>query len=126
AVVGVIVSTMVVGLALSGASGMPLLACLILGAILATTDPVAVVAIFREIGAPRRLGLLVEGESLFNDAAAIALFTLFVAMLTGARSASATSAASEFAKDFAGGLVFGFVVGRVSFFVVPLLRDHRL
>jgi CPA1 family monovalent cation:H+ antiporter len=126
AVVGVIVSTVVVGLALSGASGMPLLACLILGAILATTDPVAVVAIFREIGAPRRLGLLVEGESLFNDAAAIALFTLFVAMLTGARSASATSAASEFAKDFAGGLVFGFLVGRVSFFVVPLLRDHRL
>jgi CPA1 family monovalent cation:H+ antiporter len=126
AVVGVVISTVVVGVALWGASGTPLLACLILGAILATTDPVAVVAIFREIGAPRRLGLLVEGESLFNDAAAIALFTLFVAMLTGTRSASVSNAAYVFVTDFAGGLAFGYVVGRLSFFLVPFLRDHNL
>jgi monovalent cation:H+ antiporter, CPA1 family len=108
------------------ASGAALLACLLLGAILATTDPVAVVAIFRGIGAPRRLTLLVEGESLLNDAAAIALFGLFVAMITGARAASVSGAMLEFVKDFAGGLAFGFVVGRLSFVVSPWLRDHRL
>jgi hypothetical protein len=58
----------------------PLVVCLLVGAIVATTDPSAVVGIFREIGAPRRLTRLIEGESLLNDAAAIALFGLFVAL----------------------------------------------
>jgi CPA1 family monovalent cation:H+ antiporter len=126
AVIGVLVSTLVVGVAVWAVSGTALLACLVLGAILATTDPVAVVAIFRNIGAPRRLTLLVEGESLLNDAAAIALFTLFVAMITGAREATAGGALIAFVTDFAGGLTFGFVVGRLSFLLVPWLRDHRL
>jgi CPA1 family monovalent cation:H+ antiporter len=126
AVIGVVVSTVVVGVAMWAVSGTALLACLVLGAILATTDPVAVVAIFRDIGAPRRLGLLVEGESLLNDAAAIALFSLFVAMLTGGREATLSGAALEFLRDFAGGLAFGFLVGRLSFVLVPWLRDHRL
>ena len=72
AVVAVLVSTGAVGLALAAVSDLGLVVCLLLGAIVATTDPVAVVGIFRELGAPRRLLILIEGESLFNDAAAIA------------------------------------------------------
>src|ERR1700716_2628436 len=83
AVIGVLVSTVVVGVALWVSFGVTLLACLLHGAVVATTDPVAVVAIFRDIGAPRRLSMLVEGESLFNDAAAIALYALLLTMLTG-------------------------------------------
>ena len=78
AVIGVIVCTLVVGFALWPMAPVGVLACLILGAIIATTDPVAVVAIFRDIGAPRRLSTLVQGESLFNDAAAIAIYSLAV------------------------------------------------
>src|SRR5690606_16150546 len=74
AVVAVLVCSAFVGLALDAVSDVGLVACLMLGAIVATTDPVAVIGIFRDLGAPRRLSLLVEGESLFNDAAAIALF----------------------------------------------------
>ncbi len=55
AVIGVLVSTVVVGVALWASFGVAFLACLMLGAVVATTDPVAVVAIFRDIGAPRRL-----------------------------------------------------------------------
>jgi monovalent cation:H+ antiporter, CPA1 family len=88
AVIGVVVCTFVVGFALWPVSPVGVLACIILGAIIATTDPVAVVAIFHDIGAPRRLSTLVQGESLFNDAAAIAIYSLAVAMLAGDRPAS--------------------------------------
>ena len=66
------------GYALSWTSALPLAACLLIGAIVSTTDPSAVVTIFRSISAPRRLARIIEGESLLNDAAAIALFGLFM------------------------------------------------
>ncbi|HEX3498704.1 MAG TPA: cation:proton antiporter [Stellaceae bacterium] len=126
AVIGVLVSTIVVGLALWASFGVALLACLMLGAVVATTDPVAVVAIFRDIGAPRRLSMLVEGESLFNDAAAIALYALLVTMLTGEHQANPLHALLDFLRAFAGGLAAGYVAGLLVSWMSPMLRDHRL
>jgi Na+:H+ antiporter len=97
-----------------------------LGAIVVTTDPVAVVGIFRDLGAPRRLAILVEGESLFNDAAAIALFSLLVAMLLGEREADAVGTGLAFLKGFVGGAAVGFIAARVTMAVVGLLRGLRL
>ena len=62
------------GFALWPIAEVPLVVCLLLGAVVATTDPAAVIAIFRDVGAPARLTRLVEGEALLNDAAAISLF----------------------------------------------------
>ncbi len=100
------------------ASGFPWIAALITGAILAATDPVAVVAKLKEMKAPKRIAVLLEGESLFNDAAAIVLFGVFLSM------AAATSSTSFAAVDyspvdisirfllvFIGGGVTGLVVG---------------
>lgn len=81
AVVAVLLSTFLVGGALSWASGLPLVACLLVGAIVSTTDPSAVMTVFRNIAAPQRLSRIVEGESLLNDAAAIALFGVFAGFL---------------------------------------------
>ena len=78
AVLAVIVATFAIGFALTPFTSLPLAACLMLGAIVATTDPSAVVSIFRNIAAPQRLTRIVEGESLLNDAAAIALFGFFL------------------------------------------------
>ena len=78
AVVAVVVATLSVGYALSYASSLPLAACLLIGAIVSTTDPSAVISIFRALSAPRRLARIIEGESLLNDAAAIALFGFFM------------------------------------------------
>lgn len=126
AVIGVIVSTFVVGIALWPLSDVGLLACLLLGAILATTDPVAIVAVFRDIGVPRRLSTLVEGESLLNDAAAIALFGLILAMLTGEAEASAIGATIKFLTDFAGGIAFGCFMGWLACRILPGLSEHQL
>jgi len=126
AVIGVIVCTFVVGLALWPISPVGVLACVILGAIIATTDPVAVVGIFHDIGAPRRLSTLVQGESLFNDAAAIAIYTLAVAMLAGDRPANPLDGLVTFAREFGGGLAAGYVAGWAITLFIPILRASRL
>ena len=98
--------------------GFPWLAALITGAIVAATDPVAVVAKLKEMNAPHRLNVLLEGESLFNDATAIVLFGLFLSMAVAAQSvgvvAPASSAADifiQFITIFIGGGLTGLVIG---------------
>lgn len=126
AVVAVFVCTFAVGYALWVVSPMGLVPCLLLGAIVATTDPAAVVGIFRDLGAPRRLTILVEGESLLNDAAAIALFTLLLGMLTRRADGGAMEAAIGFVWSFAGGALAGFVCGRVACFLVAPVHDQPM
>jgi len=126
AVVAVLVCSLVVGLALWGTSGYSLVLCLLLGAIVATTDPAAVIGIFRDAGAPRRLTILVEGESLLNDAAAITLYVVLVGLLTasaGQAEADVSGAPLLFLRFFIGGGLFGFLAGRLAFMVMqPLNR----
>src|SRR5215831_9054584 len=126
AVIGVVVCTLVVGFALWPLAPTGLLACIVLGAIIATTDPVAVVAIFHDIGAPRRLSTLVQGESLFNDAAAIAIYSLAVAMLAGDRPAHPLDGVLTFLRQFGGGLAAGYVAGWAITLFIPILRASRL
>lgn len=112
AVVAVVVTTVVAGVGLHWLFGIPLVACLLLGSIISTTDPAAVVAIFRDIGAPARLTRLVEGESLLNDAAAIALFTLLLGLLAEGRPFDPLAGVSEFLTAFFGGILLGFFAGK--------------
>jgi len=126
AVVAVFVCTFAVGYALSLVSGFSLVACLLLGSIVATTDPAAVVGIFRDLGAPRRLTMLVEGESLLNDAAAISLFTLLLGMLTRKADGGVTEATLAFLENFGGGLLVGYLCGRVACVLVTPVRDQPM
>ncbi len=123
AVVAVIVSTAAVGYALNAVTDIGLIACLLLGAIVATTDPAAVISIFRDLGAPRRLTTLVAGESLFNDAAAIAIFTLLLEVLVGAHELEVWSGALAFLEDFAGGVAVGYVLCRAACGLLHRLRN---
>src|SRR5262249_43651683 len=109
AVVAVVVCAFAVGLALCWSFQLSLVSALLLGSIVSTTDPIAVVGIFRDLGAPKRLGLLVEGESLFNDAAAIALYGLLIELLMGEHGSSPTRAFFIFLRDFLGGGLFGWL-----------------
>lgn len=112
AVVAVIVCVFVVGVALWPLVGAGLVACLLLGAVIGPTDPAAVVGVFRDIGAPRRLTTLVAGESLFNDAAAIVLFTLFVSVLSEGGDLSWQEGLWSLLVSFGGGTLFGGAAGK--------------
>lgn len=122
AIVAVVVCTLVVGVTLDAISSYGLVVCLLLGAIVATTDPVAVVGIFREVGAPKRLTTLVEGESLFNDAASIALYSVLLAVLGGHGELSVSGVFNDFVVHFIGGGVAGFAMGRLACFLFAWLR----
>ncbi len=126
AIVATLITTAVTGLALWPLAGVPLVACLLLGAVVSTTDPAAVIAIFRDIGAPARLTRLVEGEALLNDATAIALFAVLLGMIATAREPDIGSGLREFFLAFIGGGVLGLLAGRALLSIVPWLRDDRL
>jgi Na+:H+ antiporter len=126
AVVGLLVSTFIVGYSIFTLTDQLLVTCLLVGAIVSATDPVAVVAIFRDLGAPHRLALLVEGESLFNDATAIVMFTLLAGMLTGVAEPSLLSGSMSFLAVFLGGALLGFVLGQIVLFVLAKIEDLPL
>lgn len=126
AVVAVVLATFFVGFALSWVGPYGLLACLLLASIISTTDPAAVIAIFRDLGAPRRLTLLVEGESVFNDAAAITLFTLLSAALVKGSEISVVGGVVEFLIEFLGGFASGLAFAFGASLLLPYLKDNRL
>ena len=114
ALIAVLLTTFVGGFAVHAVSDVGLAACLLVAAIVATTDPVAVIAIFREVGAPRRLMTLVEGESLLNDAAAIVLFTTLLGAVRGGALPGLSQTALDIAWEFVGGAAFGALAGRLA------------
>ncbi|TCT02141.1 cation:proton antiporter [Paralcaligenes ureilyticus] len=122
AVVAVVVCTMAVGFSISAISHYSLIVCLMLGAIVATTDPAAVVGVFREVGAPKRLTTLVEGESLFNDAASIALYSVLLSTLYSGDDISVGTVLGGFLVSFVGGAAVGFLMGRLACWLIMWLR----
>jgi monovalent cation:H+ antiporter, CPA1 family len=113
AVPGLLLSTFAIGGIVWGLTGIPFSACVLLGAILSATDPVSVVALFKKLGAPERLTILVEGESLFNDATAIVLATIVIGVVEAGDITGSTlfNGVIEFFVVFLGGLVVGGVLG---------------
>ena len=127
AVVAVVVATLSVGYALAWASALPLAACLLIGAIVSTTDPSAVVSIFRSISAPRRLARIIEGESLLNDAAAIALFGLFMGfVMLGLPDPDLGDALARFPLLIVGGALTGWLAARIAVWIMALFGRHEL
>ncbi len=97
----------------------------VLGAILAPTDAVAAISIFRRIGGPERVRLLVEGESMINDGTALVLYRIAVGVATGGAFALG-DAALEFLAVSAGGIVAGLAVGWLAILVIRRQTDTSL
>jgi len=112
AVPGLLLSTAIIGFIMAVFSPFDLMVALLLGAILSATDPVAVISIFKQLGVPERLTVLVEGESLFNDATSLVLATLLIGILTaGTFSGDVVfSGFGEFLVVFLGGAFVGWLL----------------
>lgn len=122
---GLLLSTALIGGIVALATPIELPAALLLGAILSATDPVAVIALFKQLGAPKRLTVLVEGESLFNDATAIvaARIILGVALAGYLAPDAAFRGALAFFAVFFGGVVVGWVAAVAIGYLVGLVED---
>jgi len=125
AVPGVILTTITVAGMLTVGTSLSLPVALVFGALIAATDPVAVVALFRLLGVPKRLSVLVEGESLLNDGTALVLFNLMLAVaLTG--KFNLFSSLVEFVQVAAGGIVVGLVLGWAISRLIARIDDYLI
>lgn len=97
---------------------------LMFGAIISATDPVAVVALLKELGASKKLGTLIEGESLLNDGTAIVLFMVFFLSITG--DAGEGSPILEFVRVAFGGLLVGGIFGYIVIYWIKNVYNDAL
>ncbi len=126
AVIGVVMSMLIVAWLTEVLTPLTLAGALLFGALISATDPVAVIALFKEIGAPERMALLMDAESLFNDATAIVMFSIVtVVTQTGLHFdvPLLIRAVIEFFYVFLGGIVVGTIAGFLMLGVFRLGRE---
>jgi CPA1 family monovalent cation:H+ antiporter len=125
AVPGVLVSTLLVGGIVAVGARLPFAVAAVFGALIAATDPVAVVALFRALGVPRELAAVVEGESLFNDGTAIVVFNIALgAALTG--KFEPLAGLLDFLRVALGGMAVGLTLGWMMSQLVARVDDRLI
>ena len=121
---GVALCAGVVALGLVFGLDWPLTPALAFGALIAATDPIAVIALLRETGVRGRLKLIIESEALINDGVAALLFALVVTALTSGAPPGPVDVLARFALIAAGGVAVGALVGFAAIFVAGRIDDH--
>jgi len=131
AVVGTLLSTLVVGygmwfaLPLAGLQ-LPLTYCLLFGALISPTDPIAVMGILKSAGAPKELELVIAGESLFNDGVGVVIFSLLLGMLMSGVTPTLGQGMQLLLLEAGGGLLFGGVLGYVTFRLLKSIDNYQV
>ncbi len=132
-IVGLLVSTICIAFGLYFVLGLmgiavPFMLTLLFGAIISATDPVAVLALFKEYGAPRRLSLIFEGESLFNDATAVALFFVLLEVIVVGYQGFDTVLEGfvSFSSMMLGGVAVGIIIGAIFAKIVGFCRENEI
>jgi len=131
AVLGTLLSTLAVGvgmwlmLPLVGLD-LPLMYCLLFGALISPTDPIAVMGILKSAGAPKELELVIAGESLFNDGVGVVIFSLLLGMLASGLTPTPGQGFELLLHEAGGGLLFGLVLGYVTFRLLKSVDNYQV
>lgn len=126
AIPGVLISTFVVGLLVKFGLNLGWGVALLFGVIISATDPVAVIALFKELGVAKRLSIIIEGESLFNDGVAIVGYSILIGLATGATSLNAGEIVVDFVVTVAGGATLGLVLGFLVSELMKRTENHLI
>ncbi|MCP4566566.1 MAG: sodium:proton antiporter [FCB group bacterium] len=129
ATAGVIATTFLVGTAIFFAlkllgTSLSYIYCLIFGALIAPTDPVAVLSILKSVKAPKSLETKIAGESLFNDGVGIVVFTVLVGIAFGGEASSFGHIVLLFLQEAVGGVIYGLVIGWIAYRMLKRVDDH--
>ena len=114
AIIGVIITILIIGIGVNVIFQIPLIDALLLGTILAATDPVAVGVIFKKFPIPQRLNLIIEGESLFNDATGVISFNVVIAIIFSGVAFSLVDTSISFIWSMVGSIAFGTALGWIG------------
>ena len=125
---GTLLSTLLVGLGLKGllvvvGHDMPFVWCLVFGALISPTDPVAVIAILKDAWLPPSIQATIATESLFNDGVGVVVFTIVFAAASGQQAMTPGDAARLFALEAGGGILFGAIIGGLAFVAMRGIAD---
>ncbi len=128
---GVVGSTFAVGgmvLGLSNVMGLGLtpVFCLLFGALISPTDPIAVMAILKKAGAPKTLETKIAGESLFNDGIGVVVFLTVLGIATGARTATVGGILQLFLAEVLGGVVLGLALGYLAYRLLKSVDNYQV
>ena len=105
---------------------LPLIYCMLFGALISPTDPIAVLAIIKKMNAPEKISVQVEGESLFNDGVGLVVFTTIFALAFSGAEPSFSGVAELFLVDAVGGIVFGAVLAFVAHWCICRSNDSSI
>lgn len=126
---GLLLSVFTVAYTLALLIGYPIGVALLFGAIISSTDPIAVISLFKTLGAPKRLGLVADGESMLNDATGVIVFRIisgFVVTNAAFQSQAVFSSLGNFLYVFIGSIVFGAVVGYIFSKLIERIQNDRV
>ncbi|MEH0690635.1 sodium:proton antiporter [Vibrio cholerae] len=100
--------------------------CLLFGALISPTDPIAVLAIVKKLKAPKRISTQIEGESLFNDGFGLVIFVTLYTIAFGHDTPTLGSVTLLFAQEAMGGIVYGFALGLLFHYLISATDDHSM
>ena len=104
---------------------LPFWYCLIFGALISPTDPIAVMGILRSVGAPTSIEIVITGESLFNDGVAVVLFAVLLAVIVGGNAPTLGGTGLLLLREGGGGIVLGIVLGWVTFWMIKSIDSYQ-
>lgn len=105
---------------------LELIYCLLFGALISPTDPIAVLAIVKKMNAPQRISTQIEGESLFNDGFGLVIFVTLFTIAFGHETPTVGSVTALFFQEAIGGIAYGFILGLVFHYLISSTNDHSM